>query len=230
MKFKLGVLALAVSAMAFPAEKVDVTARIDEAGKVFTEINTAQDKGIPSELLERAQCIGIIPGMKRAGFIVGGNYGKGVLVCRNPTTRGWSAPATVRVEGGSIGLQIGAGETDVVFVVMNRRGMDKLMEDKFTIGGDVSAMGGPVGRSATANTDAFMRAEILSYSRARGVFAGITLNGSTLRPDKDDNRLLYGSDVTQREILSGKVHHPAAAASLYAALDRFAPIKKTATR
>lgn len=231
MKLKVGVLALAASAMAFAAaEKAEVTARIDEASKVFTEINTAEDKGIPAELLERAQCIGIIPGMKRAGFIVGGNYGKGVLVCRNQTTGGWSAPAMIRAEGGSIGLQIGAGETDVVFVVMNQRGMDKLMEDKFTIGGDVAAMAGPVGRSASAHTDAFMRAEILSYSRARGVFAGITLNGSTLRPDKEDDRALYGQDTTQREILTGKVRHPAAAAPLYAALDRYAPMKKTANR
>ncbi len=201
--------------------------RIDEAGKVFQEINSAEDKGVPRELLERAQCIGIIPGMKRAGFVIGGNYGKGLVVCRG-TTRGWTAPAMVRVEGGSIGLQIGAGETDVVFVVMNKRGMDKLLEDKFTIGGDASAMAGPVGRSGAANTDAMMRAEILSYSRARGVFAGLTLNGSTLRPDKDDNTLLYGSDVTQREILNGKARRPAGTESLYAALNRYAAVKKTA--
>ena len=231
MYVKLGAIGLALCGTIFAANTKDhVVARIDEAGKVFTEINSAEDKGIPRELLEKAQCIGIIPGMKRAGFVVGGNYGKGVLVCREGPTARWSAPAMMRVEGGSFGLQIGAGETDVVFIVMNQRGMDKLMEDKFTIGGDVSAMAGPVGRSAAANTDAFMRAQILSYSRARGVFAGITLDGSTLRPDKEDNTALYGRDTTQREILTGKIRHPAAAASLYTALNQYTPPKKTANR
>lgn len=229
MKLKLGLIGLALCGSMFAAEtKQQVAQRIDEASKVFAEINTAEDKGIPQDLLEKAQCIGIIPGMKRAGFIVGGNYGKGVLVCRAGI--GWSAPSMIRAEGGSIGLQIGAGETDVVFIVMNQRGMDKLMEDKFTIGGDASAMAGPVGRSASAHTDALMRAEILSYSRARGVFAGITLNGSTLRPDRDDLRALYGRDVTQREVLTGKLRHPAAAAPLYTSLNRYAPMKKSAHR
>jgi lipid-binding SYLF domain-containing protein len=136
----------------------------------------------------------------------------------------------IRVEGGSFGLQIGAGETDVVFVVMNDRGMDKLLESKFTIGGDAAAMAGPVGRSASANTDALMHAEILSYSRARGVFAGITLNGSTLRPDHDANSALYGRDMTNREILTGKVQAPAAAQPLYAALHRYVPKSKSAHR
>jgi lipid-binding SYLF domain-containing protein len=225
MKLKVGAIAIAVSSMMFAAEsKEQAMKRIDEAAKVFQEINTAEDKGIPRELLERAQCIGIIPGMKRAGFVIGGNYGKGVVVCRG-TTRGWTAPAMVRVEGGSIGLQIGAGETDVVFIVMSKRGMDKLSEDKFTVGGDASAMAGPVGRSGSANTDAMMHAEILSYSRARGVFAGLTLNGSTLRPEKQDNTALYGSDVTQSQILNGNVRHPAGSEALYAALNRYAPVK-----
>lgn len=216
---------LATSTVMLAADKQEtkeqVTRRIREAANVFQEINQAEDKGIPHDLLEKAHCVGIIPGMKRAGFIVGGNYGKGVLLCRSGA--GWSAPDMVRVEGGSFGLQIGAGETDVVFIVMNQHGVDKLLEDKFTVGGDASAMAGPVGRSAAANTDAMMHAEILSYSRARGVFAGVTLNGSTLRPDKDDNRVLYGADTTPREILTGKVAHPADAAPLYAALRRFMP-------
>ena len=166
-----------------------------------------------NEILERAQCIGIVPNLKRAGFIVGGKYGKGILTCR--TAKGWSSPSTIRVEGGSVGLQIGAGETDLVFVVMNKSGQEKLMEDKFTFGGDAAAMAGPVGRSAEAQTDAKMHAEILSYSRARGVFAGITLDGSTLRPDKEDNQAMYGREISQRQILTGTVAHPAAARSLY---------------
>lgn len=231
MTYRLTFAALALSALAVAADSKDqVLKRVNEAATVFTEINSAEDKGIPQELLERAQCIGIIPGMKRAGFIVGGNYGKGVLVCRRGAGMGWSGPSTVRVEGGSIGLQIGAGETDLVFVVMNKRGMDKLMEDKFTIGGDVSAMAGPIGRTSTAATDAQMHAEILSYSRARGVFAGITLNGSTLRPDKDDNATLYGRAIGQTEILNGKTRPPSGTDALYTAINRFAPLKKTAHR
>ena len=133
----------------------------------------------------------------------------------------------VRIEGGSIGLQIGAGETDVVFIVMNERGMNALMKDKFTVGGDASVMAGPVGRSAQAATDASMHADILAYSRSRGIFAGIALDGATMRPDRDDNRALYGSDVTSREILHGHVRPPAAADRLYAELDRY-PSKNTA--
>lgn len=230
--YRLGLIALAISSFAMAADtKQEVTSRIEEAAKVFHEINTAEDKGIPQELLERAQCVGIVPGMKRAGFVVGGNYGKGVVVCRSSNNTGWTAPANIRVEGGSFGLQIGAGETDVVFIVMNQSGMDSIMQDKFTIGGNVAAMAGPVGRSASAHTDALMKAQILSYSRSRGVFAGITLNGSTLRPDKDDNQALYGPSVTQREILTGHVRPPAAAQTLYTALNQHMPAShKTAHR
>lgn len=184
-----------------------------------------EGKGIPEDLLEKARCVGVIPNLKRAGFIVGGKYGKGVVVCRNEN--GWSAPSMVRIEGGSVGLQIGAGETDVVFIVMNERGMDRLMKDKFTLGADASVMGGPVGRSAQAQTDAMLHAEILAYSRSRGVFAGISLEGATLRPDRDDNRELYGSSVTQQDILKGRVKQPAAADQLYAELNRY-PSKNTA--
>jgi SH3 domain-containing YSC84-like protein 1 len=224
MKSRMASILLTASALAFAADsKSDVTKRIDEAATVFTEINSTPDKGIPREILEKAQCIGIIPNLKRAGFIVGAKYGKGVLVCRSGD--GWSAPSTVRVEGGSVGFQIGAGETDLVFVVLNERGMNKLMEDKFTVGGDVAAMAGPVGRSAEAQTDAMMHAEILSWSRARGVFAGITLDGSTLRPDREDNRVLYGSDVSQRDILTGKAPHPAEAQTLESVLARYTGTK-----
>jgi lipid-binding SYLF domain-containing protein len=223
MKSKLAI-ALAVSALAFAADdQAKAVKHIDEAASVFTEINQAPDKGIPHDILEKAQCIGIVPNLKRAGFVVGAKYGKGVVVCR--AGGHWSAPSTIRVEGGSVGFQIGAGETDLVFTVMNQRGMDKLMADKFTIGGDASAMGGPVGRSAEAQTDAMMHAEILSWSRARGLFAGISLEGSTLRPDKDENTALYGANVTQQEILTGKVKPPAAAHSLYTVLNRYSGTK-----
>lgn len=201
--------------------------RIHESALVLSEIMNAGDRAIPDDLLHKAQCVGIVPNLKRAGFIVGAKYGKGVLTCRTHDGVGWSGPATVRIEGGSIGFQIGAGETDVVFIVMNRGGEEKLMSDKFTIGGDASAMAGPVGRSTTAETDAMMKAEILSWSRSRGVFAGVSLEGATLRPDHDDNTKVYGHPVSQREILEGRIPPPPAATRLYDELNRWAPFKKT---
>jgi lipid-binding SYLF domain-containing protein len=223
-------LALAVSpALLFAAkDSSDSFKRIEASTTVFNEIMSAPDKGIPQEILEKAECIGIVPGLKRAGFILGAKYGKGVLVCRAGSS--WSAPSTIRVEGGSIGLQIGAGETDLVFVVMNKSGRDKLMESKFTVGGDASAMAGPVGRSAEAQTDAQMHAEILSYSRARGIFAGISLEGATLRPDNEDNREIYGKEVSNREILTGTVSAPAQAQPLYATLNRYTSAHGSADR
>jgi lipid-binding SYLF domain-containing protein len=198
---------------------------IRESAAVLSEIMSAKDRGIPEDLLEKAKCVGIIPNLKRAGFIVGAKYGKGIVTCR--TSGGWSAPEIVRIEGGSIGLQIGAGETDVVFLVMNDRGMNRLMEDKFTLGGDASVMAGPVGRSAEAQTDAMMHAEILAYSRSRGIFAGISLEGATLRPDKDDNIALYGANVTPQEILHGRVSPPPGAEQLFAELNHY-PSKNNA--
>lgn len=223
-KWSIFAAALAVGSVAFAGDsKADAVKRINESAAVFQEINGTPDKGIPQDILEKAKCVGIVPNLKRAGFIVGGKYGKGVLVCRAANGRGWTGPSTIRVEGGSIGFQIGAGETDLVFAVLNERGMNKLMDDKFTVGGDASAMAGPVGRSTEAQTDAMMHAEILSWSRARGVFAGIALTGSTLRPDKEDNQAIYGSAVTQHDILLGKVRPPASADVLYSALNRYMP-------
>jgi lipid-binding SYLF domain-containing protein len=216
-RFVITTLAL-LPALAFGAKDENMK-RLHESAAVFHEIMSAPDKGIPHDILERSECVGIVPNMKRAGFIVGAKYGKGELVCR--TASGWSAPEIIRIEGGSVGFQIGAGETDLVFVVMNETGKHHLMEDKFTVGGDASAMAGPVGRSAEAQTDAMMHAEILSYSRARGVFAGISLDGSTLRPDRDDNHDLYGRDVTPREILSGTVPPPAGTDELYSELGHY---------
>jgi len=204
----------------------DAEKRVDEAAKVFEEINATPDKGIPQDILEKAQCVGIVPGLKRAGFIVGAKYGKGVLVCRTSGGNGWTGPSTIRVEGGSVGFQIGAGETDLVFAIMNERGMQKLLDSKFTVGGDAAAMAGPVGRTAEAQTDAYMRAEILSWSRARGAFAGVSLTGSTMRPDDDDNRALYGKRVRHRDILTGKVKPPASADVLYSSLSKYMPSSK----
>lgn len=201
--------------------------RIHESAMVLSEIMSAGDRGIPRDMLEKAQCVGIVPNLKRVGFIVGAKYGKGVLTCRVPDAVGWSAPSTIRIEGGSIGLQIGAGETDVVFAVMNQSGVNKLMRDKFTVGGDASVMAGPVGRTAQAETDAMMSAEILAWSRSRGVFGGVSLEGATLRPDNEDNAKIYHRAVTQREILHGKVEPPPSATALYTELDRYAPYKKT---
>jgi lipid-binding SYLF domain-containing protein len=203
-----------------------VMKRVHESAIVLNEIMSAGDKGIPQDLLEKAQCVGIVPNLKRAGFVVGAKYGKGVITCRTENHDGWTGPSTIRIEGGSIGLQIGVGETDVIFIVTNRSGMANLEKDKFTIGGDASAMAGPVGRSTEARTDAMMKAEILSYSRSRGVFAGVSLEGATLRPDNEDNTKIYGRPVTQREILRGEVKPPAGAEALYEQLNRWAPYKK----
>ena len=218
MKYAIITLVL-TPAFLFADNRADDQKRISDAAEVFQDIMSAPDRGVPQDILAKAQCVGIIPGVKKAGFIVGAKYGKGVLVCK--TDHGWSAPDTVIVEGGSFGLQIGASETDVVLVVQNRDGENKLMQDKFTIGASAGAMAGPVGRTAQAETDAQLHAEILSYSRSRGLFAGIDLGGATLRPDHEDNRALYGRDVTPKEILTGVVSPPAAANALYSELNRY---------
>ncbi|MBC7927473.1 MAG: lipid-binding SYLF domain-containing protein [Bryobacteraceae bacterium] len=209
------------------AAKDDVVKRLSTSAEVFGEITKIDDKGIPRELLEKAQCVVIVPDMKRAGFIVGAKYGKGFMTCR--AGRAWSAPSAVRIEGGSIGAQIGAGETDVVLVVMNKNGAEKLMRSEFTLGGEVGVMAGPVGRDSSAQTDALMNAEILSYSRARGLFAGIALTGSTLRADDKDNEDLYGKPIEHKTILMGKVTRPAEAKVLFTSLNRF-PATKAGTR
>jgi len=157
--------------------------------------------------------------MKKAGFIFGAKYGRGFVACRNP--EGWTAPAAIRIEGGNFGLQIGASETDILLLVMNNRGMRHLLSDKFTIGGDASAAIGPLGRESTAQTDLSMHAEMLSYSRSRGLFAGISLDGATLRPDHETNRKLYARDVTNREILAGEFKTPPVAQRFERALNDY---------
>ena len=161
--------------------------------------------------------------MKKVGFIFGAKYGQGFAACRRKGGTGWSAPAAMRVEGGSVGFQIGASETDVILLVMNDGGMKHLLSDKFTIGGDATAAAGPIGRSASAQTDAELNAEMLSYSRSRGIFAGISLEGATLRPDEDTNRELYGRKATNREILTGDFKTPAVAKKFERRLNRESP-------
>jgi len=226
MKKTILLSVLLIASPIFAAKNLaEETKRMNESASVLTEIMDAKDQSIPQDLLENAHCVGIVPNLKRIGLIVGAKYGKGVLSCRTSDGHGWSAPSVIRIEGGNIGLQIGAGETDVVFVVMNAKGEDQLMKDKFTVGVDVTGMAGPVGRSAEAKTDALLRAEIVSYSRSHGLFAGVTLDGATLRPDSEDNRDLYGREITQKEILRGEVARPAGFDRLLATLNRYSPRK-----
>jgi lipid-binding SYLF domain-containing protein len=217
--------ALALTSAAFAAEHTadsKSVERLQAASVAFQEIMASPDKAIPQDLLERAHCVVIVPGMKKAGFIVGAKYGKGFISCRNAQRTGWSNPAALRVEGGSVGLQIGVGETDLVLLVMNSSGADRLMESQFKVGGEAAAMAGPVGRTAQAETDAYMRAELLGYSRSRGLFAGISLQGSTLRQDLDENQLMYGSRFSTSEIVrDGKGRAPAPASALTNQLSKY---------
>ncbi|HEX6893895.1 MAG TPA: lipid-binding SYLF domain-containing protein [Bryobacteraceae bacterium] len=199
--------------------------RLAEAADMMTEIMGAPDKGIPQDLLEKAQCIVIVPGVKKGAFILGGKYGKGFMLCRKEGGVGWSAPAAIRVEGGSFGFQIGVSETDVVMLVMNESGAKKLLSSKFTLGGDASVAAGPVGRTSSAETDAQMHAEILTWSRARGVFAGLSLSGATLRPDDDWNKELYGKAMSNRDIVMGNTPAPASAAKLLSLLNKYSSRK-----
>lgn len=188
---------------------------------MFEEIMGIKDKQIPQDLLDKAACAVLVPGLKKGAFVFGAKYGRGFVLCRKKSGPGWSAPGAVRVEGGSFGLQIGGSETDVVMLVMNDRGAERLLGSKFTVGGDASAAAGPVGRTAAAETDATMRAEILTWSRARGVFAGISLQGATLRPDREAIRGLYGKDLDNRAIVLGDTAVPPSAQKLVAALNKY---------
>lgn len=195
--------------------------RLQRASEVFSEIMAAPDQGIPEELLRSAHCAVIVPGMLKGAVGIGVQYGKGFAFCRSSRGIGWSNPAAIRMEGGSFGLQLGGQETDIVMLVMNPRGMDRLMTSRFTIGADASAAAGPVGRTAEAKTDALMTAELLTWSRSRGLFAGISLAGATLRPDENDNRDLYGRKLTTREVFTTRLPTPQAARPLLAQLARF---------
>ena len=214
-------LVAAVAITPLLAKDNDAAKRLDEAAAVFSEVMAAPDKGIPQEMLEHAHCIVIVPGLKTAAFVFGAKYGKGVLSCRNRTGAGWSAPGTVRIEGGSVGFQIGGSETDLIMLVMNERGAEKLLADKFTLGAEASVAGGPVGRTATAQTDAQMHADILSWSRSQGLFVGLALEGATLRQDLDDNANLYGKRLENRDIVTKRHRMPPAAVKLIGLLNKY---------
>jgi lipid-binding SYLF domain-containing protein len=210
-------LALTTSLLAIDNEPAK---RLGEAAAVFSEVMSTPDKGLPQDLLERAHCIVIVPSLKTGAFIVGGKFGKGYLSCRDKSGFGWSAPATVRIEGGSVGFQIGGSTTDLILLVMSERGAAKLLESKFTLGGESSVAAGPVGRTATAQTDLQMHAEILSWSRSQGLFAGIALEGATLRQDLDDNATLYGSKLENRDIVTSGRAAPKSGAALISLLNK----------
>ena len=193
--------------------------RLADSTTVLHEMSQASDKGIPQDLLQKARCVVVVPGLKKVAFIGGGKYGRGYASC--VTRKGWSPPAAVRIEGGSFGLQLGGSSTDVIMLVLNEGGMKKLLSDKFTLGGEAAAAAGPVGRDTSANTDVLMKAEILSWSRTRGIFAGLSLEGATLRQDQDENAKMYGKPLTNEEILTGTVKRPATAGPFLAQLQRF---------
>ena len=223
MKKLILVTAIALTPLMVPlvAKDNEPAKRLESAAAVFSEVMGAPDKGIPQEMLEHAHCIVIVPELKTGAFIVGAKYGKGVLSCRNKVGPGWSAPGTVRIEGGSVGFQIGGSSTDLILLVMNERGADKLLSSKFTLGAEGSVAAGPVGRTATAQTDAQMHAQVLSWSRTQGLFAGVALEGATLRQDLDDNATLYGKKLENRAIVTQKRRVPASAAKLITLLNKY---------
>lgn len=213
------ILLSCVLTAALMARETTPDKRLRNAAEAFDEVMAAPDKGIPQDLMDKAQCVVIVPGLKKGAFGVGGKYGRGFASCRR-CSRGWSAPAAVAIEGGSFGLQIGGSSTDLIMLVMKESGMNRLLGDKFTIGGEAAAAAGPVGRETSADTDVLMHAEILSWSRSRGLFAGLSLEGATLRPDGGENKKLYGRDITNKEILEGGLRPPPAARPFVTTLDR----------
>jgi len=212
------------SLTAVASDREDDVNRTQKAAQVFKEIMNTPDQGIPSNLLESAKCIAIIPGDKKFAFVFGGSYGRGIATCR--TEHGWSAPMFVAIDGGSAGYQIGGSSTDIVMLFMNDHALQSLMSDKFKLGADASVAAGPVGRNAAAGTDLKLNAEILSYSRSKGVFAGVSLDGAVMQADKSGDKAMYGDDVNRHEILDGKVAVPASARALVEELGGYAHVAK----
>jgi len=215
---------IALSGAAF-AQSNKEDARLKLAADVIKDVMAIKDKAIPQELLDKAECAVIVPGMKKGAFIVGAKFGRGYFTCRQNDGVGWKSPAAIRIEGGSLGFQIGGAEVDVILLVMNKRGAERLLSSKFTMGGEASVAAGPVGRGSSAQTDGKLTAEILSYSRQRGVFAGISLQGATLREDMDSNKALYGQRLTSKEVFEKNPAAPAAAAELLQELNRYSSRK-----
>ena len=215
---------LAAASVAAAAPAKSETTRLNEAAAVIRELRGAPDAGIPQSVWDRARCVAVMPGVKKAAFIIGGEFGEGVVSCR--TANGWTAPVFMKLEKGSFGAQFGAQSTDIVLLVMNERGMERLLQDKVTLGADASLAAGPLGRSGSAATDAQLTAEMLSYSRSRGLFAGIDLSGGVIRPDRDATQTFYGHAVADRDILLGTTSEriPAAANPLISALKGAPPV------
>lgn len=212
------VIALLVLVAASSGVRADA-GRLGDATAVLNEMAGSFDASIPRDLLAKAECVVIVPGVKKGAMGFGGQYGRGYMACR--TKGGWSAPSGMRIEGGSVGFQIGGSSTDVILLVMSGRGVDKLLGSKFTVGADAAVAAGPLGRQASAQTDATMHAEMLAWSRSRGVFAGVSLQGSTLRTDGAENKELYGKDIAAKDIVRGGVVPPDAAKELMAALGKY---------
>jgi len=205
-------LSLLVTLTAVASDREDDVKRTQKAAQVFREIMSTPDKGIPRDLLRTAKCIAIIPGDLKFAFVFGGNYGRGLATCR--TGHGWSAPMFLAIDGGSVGYQIGGSSTDIVMLFMNDHALQSLLGDKFKLGADASVAAGPVGRTAAAGTDVRLTAEILSYSRAKGIFAGVALDGTVVQADKSGDKSMYGRDVDRHEILNGKIAVPPSAQPL----------------
>ena len=228
MKLTKYLLALTTTALIFTSltwagddkDRSDIDKRIDASAKVLTEIMATPDKAIPDKIMNDAKCVAVIPSMVKIAVGFGGNHGKGVATCR--TAHGWSAPAPITITGGSWGLQLGGKAIDLVMIVTNDSGMEHLLSSHFKLGADASAAAGPVGRDTAADTDIKMRAEVLTYSRARGLFAGIDLSGSALTQDKDETRILFGKMVPFEDILRGKVPAPEASEPFLAVLRKYA--------
>ena len=207
-------------------DKENVVNRLAEATTVLTEMTEISDSGIPRELIDKAECVMVIPSMKQGGFIVGAKFGRGFMSCRHSSGKGWMAPAAVRTEGGSFGFLAGGSSNDIIAIVKSRRGAERLMASRFTLGGEASAAAGPVGRTSTAMTDAQMSAEILSWSRARGVYAGLSLAGATIREDATANQAIYGKEMTTRTVLSSEGLKAPIASEFLAVLSKISPAKK----
>jgi lipid-binding SYLF domain-containing protein len=212
---------LCATLLSAASEKSKTTERLDDSAVLFSEVMGAPDKSIPQDLLNKAACIVLVPGLKKGAFVVGAQYGRGFALCRGAGGQGWGPPAAMRIEGGSFGLQAGVSSSDVILLVMNERGMRRLTTDKFTIGVDATAAAGPVGRNASATTDAMMTAEILSWSRSRGAFLGISLDGATLRGDVDENESMYGKRWTSKQIIGSGATPPPAATKLIDLLTKY---------
>ena len=219
--------ALACAPVAAHDEKNKTDERLNDAATLFSEVMATRDRSIPQGLLSKSYCVVLVPGLKKAAVVVGAKYGRGFAVCRAAAGEGWGPPAAIRIEGGSFGAQIGYSSTDVVLLVMNAGGMKRLTKSKFTIGAEATAAAGPVGRDATAQTDAFVTAEILSWSRSRGLFGGVSLDGATLRNDLDENQAMYGQRWTSKDILTSGAKPTPAADNLLQVLSKYSPRRTT---